>query len=119
VHAIEELLVKGLSNTANAAGSGVAGSSIGDIEAKTTIAVPSTASGRSASVSRAVATRSTVKIRRQSAIVGEMPAAWATDRKVPRPSIRLASRAKPSSSVTSSTNGSADSSAAAAVTASA
>ena len=53
------------------------------IEAKHTTAVPPVTSGRSASTSRAVPPRSTSRMRRQSAIVGEIPATCATRRSAP------------------------------------
>ena len=62
----------------------------GAMDAKQTIAVPSPASGRNASASRAVPTRSTVRMRLQSAMVGEMPAAWVTARRAPSSEARAA-----------------------------
>ena len=53
-------------------------------EAKQTTAVAGTANMRQASTSRAVPTRLTVRISRQSAMVGDTPAAWATARNGPR-----------------------------------
>jgi hypothetical protein len=76
------------------------------MEAKFTVAVPFVDSGRSVCARRAVPIRSTSKIRRQSAMVGEIPAACATARRVPRSATRAASLSRAAWSVTSATNGS-------------
>ena len=78
----------------------------GAIEAKQTRAVPAVARGKQASTSSAVPTRSTVTTSRQSAMVGDTPAAWATARSVPSSFARAARRAMPSPSLTSSANAS-------------
>ncbi len=93
------------SSSAASAGWSTSGMAIeAEIDAKHTIDVPSRARGRSASTRKAVPTRSTVNTSRQSAMVGETPAAWATARSGPSSLARAARRTTASRSLTSRTN---------------